>query len=528
MSLPEPDMQVYYDELDSFLTTFREEIQAHSQKLKSEHLDQDALDVYLVELNTYYYQSFNERFFPLYKSKLEADISALYRISHGEAALKLDVIRNLKRMAQIYNRVKSAANLLKINRDNVSHLLNDSDRGREQRIVELLYSLKDLDKSLLTFLNTLNKWQGFLEDRELIDSLAAYPFHVALHSLLLAWEADNPRFIKEVKRLMINLQLAAKLINKLEYSDDPCLAGRNDVLGELVKLDITLAGKKTSPVLTDWYKQHIQSQLQMYLQLIGLYAEKNDRKRCLQTAQSFTTWLQSLLYLLEKSTLSPQELGPFFLDLQSLALPSSELNEISDLCKRFAQPTQQLIKDLASSANPEFEYFSTASRHIIAEATPRFKNILEQKKIPFGTVLADGLTRLSMQISLLDMHLDLLNDKEEHSSRLRQQYQLMLHNMDSYLELLLEAKNELARALAPRNITRNFKDMNLRLEHIPVNQGEVFPSRYLNLLPEFAAVDIEANDQDYIVAEEDGDIFILKLDEFHEELIPYIVLSRKG
>lgn len=528
MSLPEPDIQVYYDELDSFLTRFREEIQIHSQNFKSAQLDQDDLDAYLADLNTYYYQSFHERFFPLYKSKMEADINSLYRISREESALKRDIIRNLKRMAHIYNRIKSAARILAINRDSVSNLLDNSARGREQRIVELLYTLKDLDKSLLIFRNMLKQWQSFLKDRELINSLTEYPFHAALHNLLLTWEADNPKFIKAVKRLMINLQLAAKLLNKLEYSEDPCLTGRNSILDELQKLDFSLASKKSSPILGSWYKQHIQSQFQIYLDLLGLYAEKNERKRCLQTAQSFKKWLQSLLYLLEKSTLSPHELGPLFLDLQSLALMTSELDETSDLCNRTTRSIQQLIKDLADSTNPEFEYYSTASRNIIVEASPRFKIILEQEKIPSGTVLANGLSRLSMQIYLLDMQLDLLNDKEEHSSRLRQQYQQMLHNMDSYLQLLLETQNELARALAPRNISRTFKDMDLKLERIPVNQGEAFPSRYLGLLPDLPAIDIEANDQDYIVAEEDGDIFILKLDEFHEEVIPHIVLSRKG
>lgn len=528
MGLSEPDIQVYYDELNSFLALIREEIQVQSQNLKCDQLDQDTLETCLLDLNTYYYQSFNERFFPLYKSKMGADISAIYRISRGETALKVDIINNLKRMAQIYNRIKFAVNLLGVSRDSVHSLLQNSDRGQEQRIVELLYTLKDLDKSLLTFLNLLSKWQRFLEDRELLNNLAAYPFHLALHSLLLAWEEDNPRFTRDFKRLMINLQLAAQLLLKLQYSDDPCLAARNSILDELKKLEFSLGGKKYSPVLAGWYKQHIQSQFLLYLDLLGLYAEKNERKRCLQTAQAFAKWLQALLYLLEKATLSPHELGPLFLDLHSLALIPAELNEISDLTRRTSQSLQDLIKDLSASTNPGFELFSTASKHIITVATPQIKSILEQGKIPSGTVLSNGLSRLSMQISQLDMQLDLLNDKEEHSDKLRQQYQLMLNNMDSYQALLQEAKNELSRALAPRNISRNFKDMDLRVEHIAVNQGEIFPARYLSLLPGLPDINTDASNQDYIVQEEDGDIFVFKLDELYEELVPNIVLGRKG
>ena len=528
MKLPGPDIQVYYDELNTFMALIRDEIQTHSQNLKTDQLGQDALEAFLLDLNTYYYQSFHERFFPLYKSQMEADINVIYGVSRGEAALKTDIINNLKRMAQIYNHIKTGINLLSSSRDSVHSLLHNSNRGGEQRIVELLYTLKDLDKNLLTFLNMLGKWQDFLEDPELLESLAEYPFHLALHNLLLVWEADNPKFIRDFKRVMINLQLAVQLLLKLQYSDDPCLVAQNTILDELDKLAFNLAGKKSSPVLASWYKQHLQSQFHIYLNLLGLYAEKNQRKRCLQTAQAFTKWLQALLFLLEKATLSPTELGPLFLDLQSLALIPAELNEISDLTRRTAQSLQELIKDLAASTNPGFEHFSTAAKHIITEAYPQIKGILEHGKIPSGTVLANGLSRLAMQVSLLDMHLDLLNDKEEHSCKLRQQYQLMLHNMDSYQALLLESKNELSRALAPRNISRNFKDMDLRVEHIPVNRDEVFPARYLGLLPDFPTIDTEASDQDYIVQEEDGDIFIFKLDELYEELIPHIALGRKG
>lgn len=528
MGLPEPDMQVYYDELTLFLKQIREEIEEHSRHLNTDHLDQDSLESCLLDLNTYYYRGFHERYFPLYKTQIEADIRSLYRISREEAALKEDIINNLKRMAEIYNRVKYAIKLLEISRDSVSELLQSSERGQEQRIVELLYTLKDLDNNLLTFLNLLNKWQSFLTDQDLLKSLAEYPFHLALHRLLLNWEADNSRFIRDFKRFMINLQLAAQLLVKLQYSDDPCQTARRTVLEELEKLEVNLASKKSTPFLATWYKQHIQNQFLMYIDLLGLYAEKNERKRFLQTAQAFEKWLQALLYLLEKASLSPEEFRPLFLDLQSLALLPLELDEINKQSRETSAALQDLIKDLTAATKPGFVHFSTAAKQIISEAYGQFKHIVEQGKIPPGTVLANGLSRLSMQISLLEMHLDLLSDKEEHRGKLRQQYQLMLHNMDAYQALLQEAKNELARALAPRNISRNFKEMEIRLEHIPVNQDEIFPALYLHLLPESTGIDTETAELDYIVQEEAGDIFIFKLDELYEVIVPHIVLTRKG
>ncbi len=528
MKVPEPDLRMYYNELYSFLNLLKDEIQTQSQALVKDY--PEALDAYLLDLNTYYYQSFNERFFPVYKSQLESEIMALYRISREEATLKEDIIKNLKRIAQIYNRIKSGSQLLKTNRESVYNLLLNSDRGREQRIVELLYTLKDLEQSLNSFLNLLTSYQDCLSDQQLIHSLSEYPFQVALHSLSLTWDFDNSRFIRDFKRLMINCRLMVQLLIKLQQSDDPCVEARNNVLNDLQKLEASMGARKSSPLLTSWYKQHIQSQLLIYLNLLGLYVEKNDRKSSVKAAHACEEWMRALLYLLEKTTLSPENLGPVFLDLPmlSLAQRSSNLKELSDISTNIAQSLKELIKNLSSSAQPKFDYFHTSAGLIMAEAQSQYKKILNQKNIPHGTVLANALSRLAMQLSLLDGQLELLQAKEEHALRLRQQYEIMLQNMDSYHELLQEIKNELSRALAPRNINRNFKDMDVRVEQISINQGELFPARYLHLLDSSQLTDDDALEQEYIVTEEEGDIFIFKLDELYEELIPPIVISRKG
>jgi hypothetical protein len=124
------------------------------------------------------------------------------------------------------------------------------------------------------------------------------------------------------------------------------------------------------------------------------------------------------------------------------------------------------------------------------------------------------------------MQIDHLDSREEHAVKLKQQYERMLETIDSYQDLLGNMKNQLSRTLAPRNISRQFKELDLRVEHIPISQGEVFPSAYLYLLG--VAVANRDSDQDCFVQEEDGDIFLFRLDELQDELIPKIVLTGKG
>ncbi|CFY01390.1 Uncharacterized [Syntrophomonas zehnderi OL-4] len=530
MVFPEPDVRVYYNELYSLLNLIKEEIQSQSHKYEVSGLEPDALEAYLLDINTYYYQSFHDRIFPLYKSQLENEIKALYRIGREEARLKEDIILNLKRVAIIYNRIKSGSKLLKSNRESINELLLASKRGRDQRTVELLYALKDLQLNLLGFANLLDGCLHHLNDRQLLNSLNEYPFQAAWHSLLRIWEPDNNRFVRDYKRFLINLELIIRLLVNLQQNDDPCLAANSNILKELEKLQAGLANKKTSTGLMNWYKQHLHNQLNLYFKLLNVYAEKNDRKNTLQTCKMCENWLQSLLYILEKSIPDSGNCKQVIFDLPELIEVQAEpaIKQLRDLSSHTAQSLQDLIKNLSESAQPSFENFYTSASLTLAKAQPGFKEVLESGHIPPGTFLAAELIRLYKQLSLFEEQLDFLQAKEEHAVRLKQQYEIMLENMDSYLQLLQDIKNELARTLAPRNIKRNFKDMDVRVEHIPINQGELFPARYIHLLDSSKIMGNESLEQDYIISEEDGDIFIFKLDELYEELIPHLLVTRKG
>jgi hypothetical protein len=69
MNLPEPDTNKTMLELSSFLTSIKEELQQQMQCLQSQQLDQNELEDFILDLNSYYYQSFQERFFPLYRNE---------------------------------------------------------------------------------------------------------------------------------------------------------------------------------------------------------------------------------------------------------------------------------------------------------------------------------------------------------------------------------------------------------------------------------------------------------------------------
>ena len=95
MDLPEPDVREKILELSSFLSQIKEELQVQAQSPSRNHFDQNELDEFILDLNNYYYQSFHERFIPLYRAQWEEEIKRLYGIARDESALKEDSNKNL-------------------------------------------------------------------------------------------------------------------------------------------------------------------------------------------------------------------------------------------------------------------------------------------------------------------------------------------------------------------------------------------------------------------------------------------------
>ncbi|HZK86518.1 MAG TPA: hypothetical protein VFC40_00970 [Syntrophomonas sp.] len=527
MNFIEPNTQSEGLELSEFMLQIKAELELQGQELQSAQLNQDELENYVLDLNSYYYQSFHERFFPLYRAQLEADMKRLYKIAREESALKEDIIKNLKRVAQMYNHVKNGLNVLKQNRALVDHLRLRSNRSQDQSSLSLIYALKDLQTSLIGCLELLNDFQTLLDDQTLIKSLQIYPFQSGLKALWLIWDPENNSFSRDFKRLMINLELSLKLVLKLPKSDDKFPEDRDNILDELDKIENNLTTKKYSPALANWFKQHIRPPFLIYLELLNLNIKQRDRKRIQQTANNFENWLQALLYLLGELSRRSGKPQPLLLELHFLDPGDpSRLKELLTLCTQTEKSIKELIQQYAEADNPSYSVFSDAASKILSGVLPQFKVIQEHKQMTDYSLVNNAIERLNSQVSFLEMQIDQLDSREEHAVKLKQQYERMLETIDSYQDLLGNMKNQLSRTLAPRNISRQFKELDLRVEHIPISQGEVFPSAYLYLLG--VAVANRDSDQDCFVQEEDGDIFLFRLDELQDELIPKIVLTGKG
>ncbi len=530
MLVPAVDEKKYAHQLDHFLLQLKNELLTQSQDTSIVCSSLKDLDEYLLELNAFYYTSFHNRFFPLYRQIIEEDTRSLYHIGRQEETLKSDIITSIKQHALLFNRVKSISAILKVKREETRQLLLASYPGNDERIVDLLYILKELVNDWTDFRDLLGKLQTLLEDKKLLDALNHYPAHAAVANLINGLEPDDIKVDRDLKRLMAGWQLAIKLLVKLQENQSPTKEAIRAVKIELDKIDVSWDNRKVPPAIRSWYKLYIQKIFNFYMELIKLYGEKNDPKHASQMAGQFEDWLGALLYLLEQSLLYKSRgwdeliANAFVLTRMDLDYPK----ELAAYCSRILPPLEELINTLSSSSQADYHYHSQRSKQILSEAYHFLKLQIDNNVKPRGILLLEKIERLKNQIALLESRIDLLDEKAEHSLETAGHYQLSFDMLDSHLELLLGMQEELLKSLSPRNIKRNFQDMNLRINHIPLQVGELFPPDYLYLTDKIPFETQEINAPSTQILYEEGDLFIINLDDLQEELIPKVILSKKG
>ncbi len=524
--LPASDPKQYWDYLDQFLIQIEKELESRSSKTVSLSTLQD-LDQYLLELNSFYYRSFHGTFFPGYKRIIDEDIRSLYKISLQEASLKSDIVASVKQHCRLYNQVK---NLLQSKRqETISHMSSSLPEG-DRRSVDLLYILKDLLHNWNLFVDKISKLQVLLQDQKLLMVLNQYPAHSAVGNLVHSWEPQNSKELRDLNRLMGSWQLAVKLLAKWQENPPTGKGSYQDLLSELKKIDGLWDNRKIPPTLRSWYKLFIQKTFRLYLYALDLWDGKNDRKLILPFIRDFEDWLGSMLYLLEQSLLYK---GRGWGDLISNIFLLTRINEdhlieLANFSKRSLKTLDELITGLSSSSQANYQLYSESSSQLLSDAYQFFKRQMDNSASRPVAMLAAEMDSLKNQIGLMENRIELLDEIEQNSGQTSQQYQGLITSIDSYLELLLTIKEELARKLTNRNLKRNFPDIKLRIEQIPLSAGKIFPPDYIHLLDIGAIATQEAEAPERQIIYEEGDIFIIHLDDIKEEEIPKIIIAKKG
>jgi hypothetical protein len=524
MDINEFNPDFFTAQLEHILSTLRQEIE---QSIPSPTLLQEKneeLDNYIFELNSFYYRSFTERLFPLYHSSVQEEISRLLKLSRQETMVKMDIMANIKRYAKLYNQVKSILSICTTSRENVGQTLLAISREQDQRTVELLYTLKQLEHeffNLQTLISRINTW---LENKELIFLLQTHPAAIPVMQMASSLNRDHPLQANAINRLLVYLAYPAKTLSRMQPRQDSKQI--SEIIEEIKKKTPVFSRTPETEALITFYEVHVKSKINLYLDIIQMSMVSEQPELLNRSISDLENFLTGLITLIENT--SPY--APVLSGTTGLNNIATGINKLHDDNSKIVKAITSIASELSEAGEPDFDYFGTKIQEILQPAMSLLKNAVETEGIDFFPELLGGLQHGELQLALLIARIDLLNQKQEHHNEVLEHLSTIVNMLDNYLDLLSNIRGDLERILAPRNISRAWKEVNIRVDRVPLQKGQVFPQDYLYLLDKhLVETHLYQNGQeDNLILHEEGDIFIIRVDELLEEEVPYLVIAQKG
>jgi hypothetical protein len=425
--------------------------------------------------------------------------------------------------------VKNTSALLNRRRQEAQLLWTEYQHKNDERCVNLLYIFKDLANNWTSFLSVVRNLQIILEDKKLLIALKEHPTHALVSNLIGDWKPDNSKAARDFNRMLAAWQLAVKLLVKFQDNPSPTAETLGLLTDELHKIDTVWDNRKVPPAIRSWYQQYIQRIFRLYLEALSLSGEKRDRRHTAQKAGSFADWLNALLDVVEQS-LAYKARGWDHLINQPGRLAGIDKEYIRELevyGSRFLKPIEELIQSLATSSRANYQHHSQRGSTLLA-MTGQYLLQQNDNLMSRGIILAPDIEQLKNQINFLESRIELLDEKDDHFVNASDQCQAIIDSHDSFLELLGKVKEELNRILSPHFIRNTFQNMDLRIEHAAISAGAQLPPQYNYLIDEIVIRAEAADAPPGRILYEEGDIFIIHLDELTEAEIPKMVIAKKG
>ncbi|NMC27028.1 MAG: hypothetical protein GYA42_02660, partial [Syntrophomonadaceae bacterium] len=199
---PSLEQDKYLQFLDRLVLDLSDRYGAMSRAMAAPVLEIEAWDDYILELNTYYYSSFVDRYVPQLREMIITDIRSLHNLELEEQALKKLLVSSLRRQARTYNGIKNLTARLQVKQQEIMALQAASRNGLEARGVELIYIWKDLQRALAAWLAGLRHLQDFIDDKPLQSALQKFPHLVSVGVLLEKGDFLSPKAARELNRLL--------------------------------------------------------------------------------------------------------------------------------------------------------------------------------------------------------------------------------------------------------------------------------------------------------------------------------------
>lgn len=513
----------YKQLLDTMINKLSEEI-AVTTKPHSTLSGLDSLDEYIHALNAFYYRSFKEHYFPQFINIMDNEISALFNLRHKEDQLERDIMTSMQRYVKLYNQVKTIRNLLFKSRHEINKKLLDATRYEDKSNADFLLAIKQLKDNLQLFrLYTLDLLQ-LTEDEALMKSLKQFPDYEALVQLVLKMDFNNQNDLKDVNSLLGHFAFMNKLLqdNSREFWEN---SENGTELKERLRLSMDEYTKKASPAINSYYIKHIKNRLSVYIQLFNPVF-KSSTKNNFSFARDLKEWLDALAVTLERCIYYQTNKNVMVPHLATvISLPAGYARLLNSWVTDCLEETSKLYEDFAQASEPDFNYFYDQSTLLINKHTDKLTASDWRTFSSDSSPLPFWQRRVVLELSSLAYQMAFFREKHLYARHVIDQYLEVVNLLDSYLNLLATIRSDLERMIAPRNISRAWKDIYIKIDRVPLETGKLFPFEYLALLPENTVRRQSSEVPFNTVLYEEGDLFTIKVESQTAVEIPALVLA---
>lgn len=510
----------YDTELEQLLQRLKTEISNTVPPIPTGDNNCREIDDYICHLNTFYYQSFAHHFMPGYLQQVQQSIKESLALSRTQSMVKKDIMAIIRRYAGLYNKAKTLSNLLLTSRRDLE--TSKAIAEREQRIRQI--KLKDSLEQLLNSLRGLHKLVKpalqLSHNSAYTDAMASSVLCREAARVWSTMDSNNLQMLKEADRIYQTIHLIVGLT--ADFCVTSSLKDVQDILKNINEM-IRLLSIRTA-VLQCWFDDSIRPYLTSSIELMDLYLQLGQFSKAVDAARGLQQWLDPLTTVLKQQQvlltegIQPslpclwQDIPPAKIDNLEKKLTDSEQNLIefmSDLAASAPDTSESILEKLYKFLQNDYEFYQslTLNRHAV--------------------FAGNWLDRICVNLFLIISGLESGHIQHNANLRLCGYYQDFLDWMDKYLILLDHIISDLERLLAPRNLTRIWKGIDIRIEHVELKAGNQFPPEYVHLLDQHQ-VETRISDHDMIILHAEGDLFIVRVDELAEEEMPYLIVSMKG
>lgn len=521
----------YLHLLEEMLAKIRQNLVLNSiNDFNTHNITFDNLDEYIKELNSYYYKSFHEHFFPQYRKTIITDIEELLQIKKDQDMIIQDLLANIKRYAKLYNQIKIVNKLLKDTREDFNSSLYAIYREKDYQNTELLYTLRNLHNVINALQVISDILTTIYDDKNLVNAVQLYPY---MPRILVDTSKLVPHELDNIKKIIFRLQIILKLLQQLEAPN----ISKRIVQDVLIDFETQIKGIRNDSVWASLPKPFVNDfdfKAKTFTELISSYNELNKLDKIRTLANDYKNLVFNFLIVLDQGLdFLDKNDSKYGADLlgNTHAISDLSYNSISILNQSVSEikgTLDRIQENIISTGEPDFSYLSKTMDDLLDNYRIRFQKIIQHEDIMQITPLAKQLNIVNLEFSILDRHLHLLKEKHSFSKSLEEKYLQVINILDSYLSFISNTRGDLERILAPRNLSRVWKGFNVKVDRIPTEVGKKLPAGYEHILNQ-ASIErrISHLDTDTILHEE-GDIFIITIDEITVYEIPPLILAQKG